>query len=154
MTEYKDKKFVSVAKGDLTEKSVNKQKQESVKQAEKEYEDIIKRANDILSESVKQVRFSNRLTSSASCLVADENDMSSNLKRLLEQTGQAVPDTKPILELNSEHPIVEKLISETSYEVFKNYLMLVYEQAVLSEGGQLKGPSMFVKRINNLLFNA
>ena len=98
---------------------------------------------------MKDVRVTLRLTDSPSCLVTDEHEMGANLERILRAAGQQVPGSKPILEINPSHPMVERLKTETSR--FDDWSALLYDQAMLAEGGQLEDPAGFVKRLNALL---
>ena len=91
-----------------------------------------------------------RLTDSPACLVSDKFDMSGNLERMLKAAGQSTPSTKPILEINPAHKLVEKLNTETDDAKFSDWAHVVFDQALLSEGGQLDDPAMFVKRMNSL----
>ena len=92
---------------------------------------------------------SSRLTSSPSCLVADESDMGGNLARILKAAGQKVPESKPILEINPEHPMVQRL--KAGEKRFDDWSHLLFEQALLAEGGQLEDPAGFVRRTNELM---
>jgi len=158
MNEYEGKKLHSVAKGDLNldeittetpnEKEEHKKKEEQVKH---EFDAVIKQVKTVLGNQVKEVRISNRLTTSPSCLVVDENDMGLQLQRLLKAAGQEVSEVKPIFELNPEHPLVLKLKQELNNEAFQEWTHLLFEQAVLAEGAQLKDPAAFVQRMNKLL---
>ena len=104
-----------------------------------------------LEGQVSEVRSSSRLTDSASCLVIDEQDMALHLQKMLKQAGQEIPDSKPILELNPEHALVERLGSEEDTERFEMLSLLLFEQALLSEGASLPDPAGFVRRINTLM---
>lgn len=158
MPEYEGKKLHSVAKGDLNldeivqetpeEKAEHKKQEEEVKNA---FDSVIKQAKTVLGNQVKEVRISHRLTDSPSCLVADENDMGLQLQRLLKAAGQDISEVSPIFELNPTHPLVDKLKNETNDDVFKEWIHLLFDQAVLAEGGQLKDPAIFVQRVNKLL---
>ncbi len=161
MNEYEGKNLHSVAKGDVNldeivtetpaEKEEHKKKEEQLKT---EFDSIIKRMQTVLGDQVKEVRISNRLTSSPSCLVAGENDMGLQLQRLLKAAGQEISEIKPIFELNPEHQLVIKLKNETQETVFNEWTQLLFEQAILAEGAQLKDPAAFVQRINRLLLGA
>ena len=107
------------------------------------------RLKDALGDLVKEVRVTHRLTSSPSCLVADDNDMSGNLARILKAAGQQVPTSKPILEINPSHPLVERLKEEK--QRFNDWSRLLFDQALLAEGGALEDPAGFVRRTNELL---
>ena len=102
-----------------------------------------------MGDLVKEVRVTHRLTSSPSCLVADEHDMSGNLSRILKAAGQKVPTSKPILEINPAHPLVERLKDEK--QRFTDWSRLLFDQALLAEGGTLEDPAGFVKRTHELL---
>lgn len=150
--EYKGKTLKSVARGDLSESALKDEgKDDAHKEAEAAFESVVKQMSAVLSDDVKRVAISKRLTDSPSCLISDQNDMSNNLKRLLEQTGQNIPESKPILELNPEHPLVARLKETQSDDQFKDLSEVLFDQALLSEGGQLKDPARFVQTINRLL---
>ncbi|MEY3121919.1 MAG: putative hptG [Pseudomonadota bacterium] len=104
---------------------------------------------EVLADQVKDVRVTFRLTESPACLVADTHDMSGNLERLLKSAGQKVPNTKPFLEINPHHPMVQRLKYEDTK--FTDWSRILYDQALLAEGGQLEDPAGFVKRLNDLL---
>lgn len=160
MTEFEGKPLHSVAKGDLsldeiisetpTEKEEHKKKDEELKT---EFDAVIKHIKTTLGDQVKEVRISHRLTESPSCLVAGENDMGLQLQRLLKAAGQAVPEAKPIFELNPTHPLVQKLKNLADDVLFNEWAYLLFEQAQLAEGAQLKDPAAFVARVNKLLLN-
>ncbi len=143
--EYEGKRLKSIAKGDLEGiDSIDKKEKEK---ASKDFEKTIKAIETLLKEQVKSVKISHRLEESPSCLVADETDMGANMERILKSLGQEVPDTKPILELNPKHPLVKKL----KVNMDEDLVHVLFDQAVLSEGGQVRNPSAFVKRLNKLL---
>jgi molecular chaperone HtpG len=152
LTEFEGKAFQSVAKGaldlDATESEEDKAEREK---AESELEPLIKRVKEALGERVKEVRVSHRLTDSPACLVVDEEAMSQNLERMLRQAGQEVPVSRPILELNPDHAIVKRLDAEAEESRFQDWSTILFEQAMLAEGGQLEDPAGFVKRLNELL---
>jgi molecular chaperone HtpG len=104
-----------------------------------------------LGERFKEVRITHRLTDSPACLVADEHDMSGNLARILKAAGQSAPAGKPILEINPKHPVVLRLKYEEAK--FDDWSAVLFEQAMLAEGGQLDDPATFVRRINDLMLN-
>jgi molecular chaperone HtpG len=113
--------------------------------------DLLKRISAALEHRVSEVRGSHRLTDSASCLVLQEHDMALHLQKMLQQAGQKIPETKPILELNPGHPLVSRLAAEADSEAFGMLSLLLYEQALLAEGGTLPDPAGFVRRINTLM---
>ncbi|MGR9091930.1 MAG: molecular chaperone HtpG, partial [Gammaproteobacteria bacterium] len=112
---------------------------------------VIEKIKTALGDSVKDVRSTARLTSSPACLVSDDNDMSANLERILKASGQALPEAKRILEVNPNHPLVQRLDSETDESKLGNWASLLFEQALLAEGGRLDDPAAFVKRMNDML---
>ena len=130
----------------------NLEDEEEKKEQEKEandYKDLTDKIKNVLSEQVKDVRITLRLTESPACLVADSHDMGGNLERLLKSAGQKINHSKPILEINPHHPMVQKLKYEESR--FNDWSHVLFDQALLAEGGQLEDPASFVKRINELL---
>ncbi len=152
LTTYDNKPLTSVAKGDLDLGSLTDvSEKEEQKEAEKEFVDLLDRMKKVLSEKAKDVRLTFRLTDSPACLVADENELSGNLLRMLKAAGQPAPDSKPILEINTSHPLVKK-VQSTSVD-FEEWVHTLFDQALIAEGGQLSDPGSFVKRINHLLLN-
>jgi len=145
-TEYEGKSLKSISKGDLGSLDSKEEKEDKEKVA-KNFESVIKKVSKILESQVKEVKVSSRLSESPSCLVADENEMGGNMERIMKSLGQDVPETKPILELNPNHALVKKLKSK----VDKGLVQVLFDQAVLSEGGKLKDPAAFVKRMNKLI---
>ena len=144
--EFEEMSLKSIAKGDLEDldsKEDKKKKEKTVK----DYEKVITKVQKILESQVKEVKVSSRLSESPSCLVADENEMGGNMERIMKSMGQDIPDTKPILEINPKHPLVKKLKTK----VDKDLVKVLFDQAVLSEGGQIKEPAEFVKRMNKLM---
>jgi len=150
LTEFEGKPLQSVAKGglDLGKLEDEAEKQETEKAAD-EYKELIEKVKTSLGDKVKDVRVTHRLTDSPSCLVSEENDLSGNLARMLKAAGQKAPDVKPILEINPNHPAVQRLKYEESR--FDDWAALLFEQGMLAEGGQLDDPAGFVKRINDLM---
>ncbi|MEI6467863.1 MAG: molecular chaperone HtpG [Betaproteobacteria bacterium] len=152
LTTFDNKPLTSVAKGDLDLGSLTDvSEKEEQKEAEKEFVDLLDRMKKVLSEKAKDVRLTFRLTDSPACLVADENELSGNLLRMLKAAGQPAPDSKPILEINTSHPLVKK-VQSTSVD-FEEWAHTLFDQALIAEGGQLSDPGSFVKRINHLLLN-
>ncbi len=152
--EYKDKHIQSVAKGqlDLGELEEKESKEEQEKVAE-EHKGLIERIQSALGEAVTEVRVSNRLTNSPACLVVGDHDMSANLQRMLEQMGQNAPASKPILEVNPGHPLVERMDREPDEDLFVDLAKILFDQALLAEGGQLQDPASFVQRLNRLMLS-
>ncbi|MBU1213930.1 MAG: molecular chaperone HtpG [Gammaproteobacteria bacterium] len=150
LTEFDGKQLVSVAKGglDLGALEDAAEKQEQEKQAD-ELKPLLEKIKASLADKVKEVRVTHRLTDSPACLVADDNDMSANLARMLKAAGQNAPMSQPILEINPQHPVVTRLQAEEQH--FDDWASVLFEQALLAEGGQLDDPATFVKRINQLM---
>jgi len=150
LSEFEGKPLVSVAKGGLDlgklEDEAEKKEQES---AAGEFKDLTEKIGKSLGEKVKEVRVTHRLTDSPACLVADEHDVSGNLARILKAAGQKAPPSKPILEINPQHPVVMRLKYEEKR--FDDWAEVLFDQALLAEGGQLDDPATFVKRMNQLM---
>jgi molecular chaperone HtpG len=152
LLEFDGKSLQSVAKGelDLGDLEDQEEKESSEKVAET-HKDLLKRMQDVLAETVKEVRASHRLTDSPACLVVEEHDMSANLARVLKSVGQDAPQTKPIMEVNLTHPLLERLERESDEERFGDLSKVLFDQAQLAEGGQLDDPAAFVRRLNSLM---
>ncbi len=151
LEEFDGKKLVSIAKGNLDLGELeDKDDKKKAEQAEKEYKDLLERMKTVLGDKVKEVRISHRLTDSPSCLVVDEDAMALNMQKLLKQAGQNVPSLEPVLEVNPDHMLVERLQNEEDEDRFSDWSHVLFEQAMLSEGGQLEDPASFVSRINQL----
>lgn len=152
LTEFDGKKLQSIAKGDL---DLGALEDEQEKQAKKEVEEsskpLLEKIQNTLGERVKEVRVTHRLTDSPACLVAGENELSGNLARMLKAAGHQAPEMKPILEVNPEHALVKRLQAESEQAKFDDLAQLLFDQALLAEGGQLEDPASFVKRMNSLL---
>lgn len=152
LTEYDGKPLVSVAKGDLDLGNLeDKDEQQKLKEAEKSYKNLLKRMQETLGDKVKEVRLSHRLTNSPSCMVVEQHDMAVSMQKILKQAGHQLPETKPILEVNPDHPLVKRLNHEAETKQFEDWTYLLFDQAMLSEGGQLDDPAAFVSRMNELL---
>jgi molecular chaperone HtpG len=152
LTEHDGKQLQSVAKGDL---DLGELEDEADKQAQEreagEFKELTEHIAKTLGEQVKEVRVTHRLTSSPACLVSDQYGLSMNLERLLKAAGQKVPGTKPILEINPKHPLVQGLRCEADETRFADWSHILFDQALLAEGGQLEDPASFVKRLNELM---
>ena len=153
-TDFEDKPLKSVTQGELNLGDLeDKKEKEAQEETGKAFEDIVKKMEAALGDSVSDVRITHRLTSSPACLVTGEHDMSANLERILKSAGQAVPGSKPIFEFNPEHPLVLKLKDESDDSRFDELTQVLFDQALLAEGGQLDDPATFVKRMNELLLS-
>ncbi len=150
LTEFEGKPLQSVTKGKLNLGKLDEDKDEtSEKEDSKQSDELVEKIKKILESKVKDVRVTNRLTQSPACLVADEHEMGRNLERILQASGQDVPMSKPILEINIDHPVVIKL-GEAENEQFEDWSHILFDQALLSEGGELEDPAGFVHRLNNM----
>ncbi|BCB26262.1 chaperone protein HtpG [Sulfurimicrobium lacus] len=151
LTEFDGRKLQSVAKGDLDlGKMADEEEKKEQEQEADAFKGLTDKIKDSLGEQVKEVRISHRLTSSPACLVAGEHDMSGNLERLLKAAGQNVPTTKPILEINPKHALVQRLKDQADSDKFSDWSHILFDQALLAEGGQLEDPATFVRRLNEL----
>ncbi len=151
--EFEGKELVSVAKGGL---DLGKLEDESEKkeheETETQYKELVEKMKGVLGDKAKDVRVTFRLTDSPACLVADENELSGNLVRMLKAAGQSAPDSKPILEINPNHPLVTRLKYEDAASPrFADWSHILFDQAMLAEGGALADPAAFVKRLNEML---
>lgn len=151
--EFDGKRLRSIAKGDIDLGASDDKKDEADKQ-DTEKDPLLQRLSDALKDEVTEVRVSQRLTESASCLVLNEQELALHMRRMLEQAGQAMPGSKPILEINLDHALVKQLAGVDSDEEFADWASLLFEQAVLAEGGQLEDPAGFVQRVNRLMLQA
>jgi len=150
LREFEGKELASVARGGLELGKLEDEAERKAHEARAEnFPELVERMKRALGERVKDVRPTARLTSSPACLVADEHDMGGNLQRLLKAAGQNVAQSKPILEINPEHPIVVRLKGEEKR--FDDWAQLLFDQALLAEGGQLDDPAGFVRRVNELM---
>lgn len=145
--EYEGKKLQSIAKG----KVALDDDEAEVKEQEKSLEPMLNQIKSILENKVKDVRLTNRLTDSPACIVADENDIGFEMQRILQSAGQSLPESKPILEINPDHVLIKRLHSIEDDVKFEQYAFVLFEQAVIAEGGQLDNPVDFVRRVNELL---
>ncbi len=152
LTEFGGKALESVARGGLDlGKLEDEAEKKAIEQESAQLEGLLGRIKASLGERVKDVRVTHRLTESPACLVADEHDVSANLARLLKAAGQGAPASKPILEINPGHPVIEKLKGEEAR--FDDWASVLFDQALLAEGGQLDDPAAFVRRINGLMLD-
>ena len=150
LTEFEGKQLISVAKGDLDlgkleDETEKKQKEET----QTEYKDLVEKMKTALTEKAQDVRITFRLTDSPACLVSGDDELSGNLLRMLKASGQAAPESKPILEINPNHPLVQRLKYEDGK--FNDWSSILFDQAMLAEGGTLTDPTGFVKKLNDML---
>jgi len=150
LVEYDGKKLQSVAKGELdlgADEDSEKELEEKAKSSEK----LIKRMKKALDDKAEDVRVTNRLTDSPACIIINEQDMAMHMQRLLKEAGHAMPSSRPVLEINPDHPIVKKLKVEKSKKKFDDWSNILFDQAILAEGGQLEDPASFVAKLNKML---
>ena len=149
LMEFEGKKIQSIAKGelDLDDESAEKKLEKKARASEK----LIKRLKTALEDRVEDVRVTNRLTDSPACIVLNEHDMAMHMQRILKEAGHAMPGSKPIFEITPDHPIVKKLDIEKSKKKFADWSDILFDQAVLAEGGQLEDPASFVAKLNKML---
>jgi molecular chaperone HtpG len=148
LTEYEGKRLRNVAKGEFPLDEADKAKQEA---ANTEAAPLLERTKGLLGDKVSDVRVSARLTDSPSCLALADFDLAPHLARLLREAGQDVPESKPALELNPEHPLVKRLATEADDTKAGDLANLLLEQAEITAGAQLADPAGFVQRMNRVL---
>ena len=154
LSEYEGKSFASIAKGELDlDKLSDQDEKEQQKKVEEEAADIVKLIKENLQDKVEEVRVSHRLTTSPACIVLNEHDMALYMQNLLKQAGQQMPSTKPTLEINPTHPMLLSMSDETDLDQVKEWSLLLFEQAILAEGGQLENPADFVARLNKIMLD-
>ena len=152
LQEFDGKKLQSVAKGELDfskfESEEDKKEQEEV---EKKAGGLVKHLKEVLGDKVEEVRVSHRLTSSPSCIVLNDQDMALYMQNLMKQAGHEMPTSKPILEVNPTHPLIERMEAETDDDQFADWAAILFDQALLAEGAQLEDPAGFVNKLNKLM---
>ncbi len=151
LTEFAGKKLISVAEGDLDVSTLGEAPSPVADgRKEDEFKDVLARMQEALGDRASKVRLTHRLTDSPACLVSDEHGISRHLERLMRGAGQQVPTAKPVLEVNPDHPIVQRLKAESDATIFSEWTQILFDQALLAEGGELEDPATFVKRLNTL----
>jgi molecular chaperone HtpG len=151
LTEFDGKPLRSAASGSLDVSKLGEAASAVADELkEDEYKDLLTRVQEVLKERASQVRLTHRLTESPACLVGDEHGMSRHLERILRESGQRVPARQPILEINPDHPVVQRLKQESDAGLFADWSHILFDQALLAEGGELEDPATFVKRLNSL----
>ena len=149
--EYKKYKLKSVNHSDAAD-SLNDEKDENSTKTTKKVDDVIKSMKKVLSDDVKDVRASNRLTDSPCCLVADQNDPTAQMQEMMKAMGQSSDQKiKPIMEINPNHKIIKKIVKLAKGKLFNDSIKLLYDQALIIEGLKPENPSEFVKRLNEVL---
>lgn len=151
LSEFKGKTFEDITKGELNLDDESSKKE--LEEAEKNHADLIERIKGKLGEKVEDVRLTNRLTDSPACLVVGKDDMGMQMRRMLEAAGQALPEAKRILEVNSEHPLIAKMDQQSDEDRFAEMVEVIFDQAQLAEGSQLQDPAGYVERMNKLMLS-
>jgi molecular chaperone HtpG len=157
LTEFDGKQLQSVAKGELDlDKLDTEDEKKEKEETTKDFESILKQMKDVLGDKVSEVRVTNRLTDSPACLVTGDNDMSLNMERIMKEAGQSMNmmgmgGSKPIFEINPTHALVTNIKDEQDDDRFADITNILFDQAILSEGGQLDDPAAFVHKLNGLL---
>ncbi|MCY7297314.1 molecular chaperone HtpG [Alteromonas sp. a30] len=152
LTEFEEKQFQSIARGalDLGELE-DEESKKALEEAEKEVEGVAERVKEVLGDKVKDVKFTHRLTDSPACVVADDFGMSTQMRKMMLAAGQEVPEIQYNFELNPEHTLVKMLADVQDEELFGKWSQVLFDQAALSEQGNLKDPASFVQNLNSLL---
>ncbi len=152
LTEYQEKSFASVAKGELDlGKIADEEDKKEQQKKEKEAKDLINRIKKVLDDKVEDVRVSHRLTTSPACIVLNEQEMALYMQHLMRQAGHDMPSTKPVLEINPSHALVKRMENEEVEDRFEDWAKILFDQAILAEGGQLEDPASFVNRLNQMI---
>lgn len=152
LTEYDKKHLQSVAKGALDLGGLaDTEEKKQLEEAQDKFKDLVERLQKTLAEQVREVKVSQRLTDSPACLIQDEHEMAVHLQHMLKSAGHQLPDTKPILEINPDHPLVVRLKAEGDEQRFNDWSHVLFDQALLAAGGRLEDPAAFVARLNQLL---
>ncbi|KTD82331.1 molecular chaperone HtpG [Legionella waltersii] len=151
LSEFNGKKLQSISKGKVEFKD---EPTEQIKEQEKNLEPLTKHIAKVLGDKVKEVQVTNRLTDSPACVVADEQDMGLEMQRILQAAGQQIPVSKPVFEINPEHALIKRLHDIQDDTQFELWATMLFEQAVLAEGGQLDNPADFINKVNKLLVSA
>ena len=152
LSEYEGKTLQSANKGELDLGDIQSETEKKKKKKNSEvHNDLIERIKNVVNDKVKDVRITERLTTSPACLVSDSNDMGRHLEQILKASGQNIPGSKPILEINPDHQIIKKISSEKDDDLFSDWSHILFDQALLSEGGQLADPVNFIKKLNSMI---
>ncbi|MBA6412406.1 molecular chaperone HtpG [Parahaliea sp. F7430] len=151
LQEFDGKALQDVARGALDLAADSEEEKAEQEKLQKESEGLVERLAKVLEGQVEEVRATARLTDSAACLVVGEHDLGAQMRRIMEAAGQPVPETKPILEVNPNHPLLQMLDKEADEDRFADLGSIIFDQATLAEGGQLNDPASYVSRLNKIL---
>ena len=150
--DFEGTSFQDVAKGELElDDAASEEDKKAQEEAAKKSEGLIERLKERLTEKVSDVRVTTRLTESPACLVLNAYDMGAQMRQIMQAAGQELPDTKPVFEINVEHPLIQKLDQEVDEDRFGELALVIFDQADLAAGGQLDDPASYVARLNKLL---
>jgi molecular chaperone HtpG len=152
LQEFDGRQFQDITRGELDLGKLEDDEDKEVQEkTEKEFGKLVERIKEDLGDKVKEVRLTHRLTDSPACLAVDDFDMGMQMRKIMEASGQAVPETKPIFEVNPTHPLVVKLDQEKDEDRFSDIVSILFGQAGLADGVQLEDPADFSTRLNKLL---
>ena len=152
LQDFDGRQFQDISRGELDLGKLEDEEDKEVQEkTEKEFVKLVERIKENLGEKVKEVRVTHRLTDSPACLAVDDYDMGMQMKKIMEASGQTVPETKPIFEINPAHPLLVKLDKEADEDRFGDIVLILFGQAGLADGVQLEDPADFSKRLNKLL---
>lgn len=151
--EFDGKSFQDITRGELDLGKLDDTEEDKAEQEEREkaLKPLLDRVSKSLGDRIKEARISHRLTDSPACLALSDDDMGAQMRRIMEASGQPVPETKPVFELNGEHPLIEKLDKEADEERFDDLISLLFDQASLADGNELEDPARFSRQLNKLL---
>jgi len=153
MREFDGRSFADVGRGELDLSELGESDADNPEELNEKHKELIERITTELGVDVKEVRVTNRLTDSPACLVVDEFDMGKQMRKVMEASGQSLPDSKPIFEINAEHTLVQRLAAESDEQRFGDLARVLFDQASLAEGRQPADPGVFVQRLNRLLID-
>ncbi|PAU80614.1 molecular chaperone HtpG [Halovibrio salipaludis] len=152
LSEYEGKHLQDISRGDLDLDEVeSEEEKKEQEQASEEHKDLVERIQGVLSDRVKEVKVTKRLTESPACLVVGDYDMGQQMRKIMEAAGQPVPDAKPIFEINVDHPLLQRLEKEQGEERFSDLAQVIFDQATLASGQEIEDPGTYVSRLNRLL---
>ena len=149
--DYDGKSLRDCAKGEWNDQADSDDRKKALEEAEKASESLVERMQNVLSDRVAGIRPTIRLTSSPACLTVAEHEMGAQMRRIMEAAGQEMPETKPTMEINVEHPLLKRLDEEADEDRFADLAQILLDQAVLAEGSTLEDPASYVARLNKLL---
>jgi len=151
LANYKEKSLQSITKGELDMPDVTEEEKKRTEELSETFDSLVKHVKEVLGDRVEDVRITQRLTDSPACVVTGEHAMARHMEQMLKAAGHDLPSSKPIFELNPEHTIVQRLNSEADDDKFADWTHILFDQAILAEGGHLDEPAQFVKRLNGML---